>query len=90
MDYNEQSLAINATASVIAVKISESILKQKYSGMRIFFTIDEKAVMIIARKPVEKNEAVTVLSVTQLSADAKKTYNQYYDMLKDKSIRSDA
>ena len=31
MDYNEQSLAINATASVIAVKISESILKQKYS-----------------------------------------------------------
>lgn len=66
------------------------ILKQKYSGMRIFFTIDDKAVMIIARKPAEENEAVTVLSVTQLSADAKKTYNQYYDMLKHKSIKSDA
>lgn len=58
------------------------ILQHAYFGMRIFFTAGDEAVMIIAYKPEEKNESATVLSVTQLSAAAKKTYNQYYDMLK--------
>lgn len=60
------------------------ILQQAYSGMRVFFTVNDQSVMVLARKADEENEAATVLSVTQLSAAAKKTYNEYYDILKQK------
>lgn len=53
--------------------------------IRLFFTIQDKAMMIVAKKadPYELDENITIQEILTLSPEAKNEYDQYYLSLKE-------
>lgn len=56
------------------------ISQQKSHCIRIFFTFNDKAMMVIAHKPgqAEQKDKATIQEVITLTADAKEKYEKYY------------
>lgn len=74
------------------VNTKESVLKNVFISqkgrtiLRMFFTLNDNAVMIVAHKPNEKNRAVTIQTITTLSAPAKALYEEYYAAMRQKAL----
>jgi hypothetical protein len=58
------------------------IAVQKNHYMRILFILEDKAMMIIAHKPVEESDQATIQEVVTMSAAAQDKYEKYYALLK--------
>lgn len=58
------------------------IMQQKYEYMRIFFTVDDTAIMIIAHKIAEENNNATVQEIVPMTPAARNKYEEYYASLK--------
>lgn len=59
------------------------ISQQKSHCIRIFFTFNDKAMMIVAHKPgqAEHKDKATIQEIITLTADAKEKYEKYYRSL---------
>lgn len=56
------------------------VSQQKSHCIRIFFTFNDKAIMIVAHKPrqAEHKDKATIQEIITLTADAKEKYEKYY------------
>ena len=58
------------------------IVQQKDHHIRVFCMLNDKAMMVIAHKPVEENEQATIQEVITMSTAAQEKYEEYYSFLK--------
>jgi hypothetical protein len=59
------------------------ITVQKNNCMRILFTHNDTAMMVVAHKPVEEDEQATIQEIVPMSPAAQDKYEKYYALLKE-------
>jgi hypothetical protein len=58
------------------------IVQKKSQVMRIYFTLNDQAMMVIAHKPNEEGSATTIQQITPITDAAREKYEEMYKMLK--------
>ena len=59
------------------------ITVQKNNCMRILFTRNDTAMMVVAHKPVEEDEQATIQEIVPMTSAAQDKYEKYYALLKE-------
>jgi len=77
--YNFQDIASQTKKLTLKNVI---ITQQKFQYMRILFTIDEVAMMIIAHKISEEHDYAIVQEIITMTPAAQEKYKEYYESLK--------
>lgn len=62
------------------------IMQQKDHYIRIFFTHNDTAKMVVAHKPVEESEHATIQEIVTMTAAAQDKYEKYYTSLKETAL----
>ena len=63
---------------------------QNYSCMRILFTHNDRAMMVVAHKPVEEDEQATIQEIVPMTPAAQDKYEKYYALLKETTLNQSA
>lgn len=64
------------------------VTQQKDHLLRILCMINDKAMMVIAHKPVEENDQATIQEVVTMSTAAQEQYEEHYSFLKKTALES--
>ena len=62
------------------------IAVEKNNCMRVLFTYNDKAMMLVAHKPNEESEQVTIQEVVPMTPVAQDKYEKYYALLKETAL----